>query len=51
MSEEMSKELHMQAQAKLAQFLLRSRRDQRAAQRREALLAQVNTDVELLMSM
>ncbi|XP_049660096.1 IQ calmodulin-binding motif-containing protein 1 isoform X1 [Accipiter gentilis] len=50
MSEEMSKELHMQAQEKLAQFLLRSRLDQRAAQRREALLAQVNTDVELLMS-
>lgn len=40
----------MQAQEKLAQFLLRSRLDQRAAQRRETLLAQVNTDVELLMS-
>ncbi|XP_059708719.1 IQ calmodulin-binding motif-containing protein 1 isoform X3 [Haemorhous mexicanus] len=50
MSEETSKELHMQAQAKLAQFLLRNRLDQRAAQRREALLAQVNTDVELLMN-
>lgn len=50
MSEETSRELHMQAQAKLAQFLLRSRLDQRAAQRREALLAQVNTDVELLMN-
>ncbi|NXH14804.1 IQCB1 protein, partial [Bucco capensis] len=50
MSEEMSKELHMQAQEKLAQFLLRSRLDQRATQRREALLAQVNTDVELLMN-
>ncbi|NXS18506.1 IQCB1 protein, partial [Mystacornis crossleyi] len=50
MSEETSKELHMQAQAKLAQFLLRSRLDQRAVQRREALLAQVNTDVELLMN-
>ncbi|NWH54426.1 IQCB1 protein, partial [Fregata magnificens] len=50
MSEEMSKELHTQAQEKLAQFLLRSRLDQRAAQRREALLAQVNTDVELLMN-
>ncbi|XP_051479053.1 IQ calmodulin-binding motif-containing protein 1 isoform X1 [Apus apus] len=50
MSEEMSKELHMQAQEKLAQFLLRSRLDRRAAQRREALLAQVNTDVELLMN-
>ncbi|KAM6397697.1 IQ calmodulin-binding motif-containing protein 1 isoform 2-T5 [Pluvialis apricaria] len=50
MSEEMSRELHMQAQEKLAQFLLRSRLDQRAAQRRETLLAQVNTDVELLMN-
>ncbi|OXB81613.1 UNVERIFIED_CONTAM: hypothetical protein H355_008775 [Colinus virginianus] len=50
MSEEMSKELHMQAQEKLAQFLLRSRLDQRAAQRRETLLAQVNTDAELLMN-
>ncbi|XP_018766902.3 IQ calmodulin-binding motif-containing protein 1 isoform X2 [Serinus canaria] len=50
MSEETSRELHMQAQAKLAQFLLRNRLDQRAAQRREALLAQVNTDVELLMN-
>ncbi|NXT27797.1 IQCB1 protein, partial [Syrrhaptes paradoxus] len=50
MSEEMSKELHTQAQEKLAQFLLRSRLDQRAARRREMLLAQVNTDVELLMN-
>ncbi|NWR69212.1 IQCB1 protein, partial [Centropus unirufus] len=50
MSEEMSKELHTQAQKKLAQFLLRNGLEQRAAQRREALLAQVNTDVELLMN-
>ncbi|KAM9284121.1 IQ calmodulin-binding motif-containing protein 1 [Cariama cristata] len=50
MSEERSKELHMQAQEKLAQFLLRSKLDERAAQRREMLLAQVNTDVELLMN-
>ncbi|NWJ05205.1 IQCB1 protein, partial [Crypturellus undulatus] len=50
MSEEMSKELHVQAQEKLAQFLLRSSLDRRAAQRRETLLAQVNTDVELLMN-
>ncbi|XP_071602790.1 IQ calmodulin-binding motif-containing protein 1 isoform X3 [Heliangelus exortis] len=50
MSEEMSKELHMQAQERLAQFLLRSRVDRRAEQRRKALLAQVNTDVELLMN-
>ncbi|XP_053900622.1 IQ calmodulin-binding motif-containing protein 1 isoform X1 [Malaclemys terrapin pileata] len=50
MSEEMSKELHRQAQEKLAQYLLRSSLDRRAEQRREALLAQVNTDMELLMS-
>ncbi|XP_010153709.1 PREDICTED: IQ calmodulin-binding motif-containing protein 1 [Eurypyga helias] len=50
MSEEMSKELHMQAQEKLAQFLRRSRPDRRAAQRREVLLAQVNANMELLMS-
>ncbi|XP_050773023.1 IQ calmodulin-binding motif-containing protein 1 isoform X1 [Gopherus flavomarginatus] len=50
MPEEMSKELHLQAQEKLAQYLLRSSLDRRAEQRREALLAQVNTDVELLMS-
>ncbi|NXN06685.1 IQCB1 protein, partial [Indicator maculatus] len=50
MSEEMSKELHMQAQEKLAQFLLRSRVDQRAVQPRKLLLAQVNTDVELLLN-
>ncbi|NXY86877.1 IQCB1 protein, partial [Alcedo cyanopectus] len=49
MSEEMSKELHVRAQEKLAQFLLRSRLDGRAAQRREALLAQLSTDMELLM--
>ncbi|KAM9123605.1 IQ calmodulin-binding motif-containing protein 1 isoform 1-T1 [Pangshura tecta] len=50
MSEGMSKDLHLQAQEKLAQYLLRSSLDRRAEQRREALLAQVNTDVELLMS-
>ncbi|XP_075789217.1 IQ calmodulin-binding motif-containing protein 1 isoform X2 [Pelodiscus sinensis] len=50
MSEDMSKELHLQAQENLAQYLLRSSLDHRAEQRREALLAQVNTDVELLMT-
>ncbi|NXG45619.1 IQCB1 protein, partial [Psilopogon haemacephalus] len=50
MSEEMSKELHMQAQEKLAQFLLRGRLDRRAVQRRQTLLALVNTDVELLLN-
>lgn len=51
MSEEMSKELHLQAQEKLAQYLLRNSLDRGADQRRQALLAQVNTDAELLMSM
>lgn len=51
MSEEMSKELHLQAQEKLTQYLLRCSLDRKADQRREALLAQVNTDMELLMSM
>ncbi|XP_009909494.2 IQ calmodulin-binding motif-containing protein 1 [Dryobates pubescens] len=50
MSEELSKELHMQAQEKLAWFLLRSRLDRRAVQRRKSLLAQVNTNVELLLN-
>ncbi|XP_067406032.1 IQ calmodulin-binding motif-containing protein 1 isoform X2 [Emydura macquarii macquarii] len=50
MSEEMSKELHLQAQEKLTQYLLRCSLDRKADQRREALLAQVNTDMELLMN-
>ncbi|XP_019378132.1 PREDICTED: IQ calmodulin-binding motif-containing protein 1 [Gavialis gangeticus] len=50
MSEEMSKELHLQAQEKLAQYLLRNSLDRGADQRRQALLAQVNTDAELLMN-
>lgn len=35
MSEEMSKELHMQAQEKLAQFMLRSKLDQSSAAERD----------------
>uniref|UniRef100_A0A8C8SJY2 IQ motif containing B1 n=1 Tax=Pelusios castaneus TaxID=367368 RepID=A0A8C8SJY2_9SAUR len=50
MSEEMSKELHLQAQGKLGQYLLRCSLDWKADQRREALLAQINTDVEQLMN-
>ncbi|CAI5762678.1 IQ calmodulin-binding motif-containing protein 1 [Podarcis lilfordi] len=50
MSQEMSRELHHQAQEKLAQYLLKRSQDRKAEQHREALLAQVHTDVEQLMS-
>ncbi|XP_026563709.1 IQ calmodulin-binding motif-containing protein 1 [Pseudonaja textilis] len=50
MSEEMSRELHHQAQEKLAHYMLRKRKDQKAKQHREALLAQVHTDVDQLLS-
>ncbi|XP_061465109.1 IQ calmodulin-binding motif-containing protein 1 isoform X2 [Rhineura floridana] len=50
MSEEMSRKLHHQAQQKLAQYLLKRSQDHKAEQHREALLAQVHTDVEQLMS-
>ncbi|XP_042301013.1 LOW QUALITY PROTEIN: IQ calmodulin-binding motif-containing protein 1 [Sceloporus undulatus] len=49
MSEEMSRELHHQAQEKLAKYLLRQSQDHKAKQHREALLAQVHTDVDQLM--
>ncbi|XP_053259586.1 IQ calmodulin-binding motif-containing protein 1 isoform X1 [Podarcis raffonei] len=50
MSQEMSRELHHQAQEKLAQYLLKRSQDRKAEQHREALLAQVHTDVDQLMS-
>uniref|UniRef100_A0A8C6VH37 IQ motif containing B1 n=1 Tax=Naja naja TaxID=35670 RepID=A0A8C6VH37_NAJNA len=50
MSEEMSRELHHQAQEKLAHYMLRKRKDWKAKQHREALLAQVHTDVDQLLS-
>ncbi|XP_015264291.1 PREDICTED: IQ calmodulin-binding motif-containing protein 1 [Gekko japonicus] len=50
MSEEMSKELHQQAQAKLAQYLMKRSLDRKAQQHREALLAQVRTYVDQLTS-
>uniref|UniRef100_A0A670KFQ7 IQ motif containing B1 n=1 Tax=Podarcis muralis TaxID=64176 RepID=A0A670KFQ7_PODMU len=50
MSQEMSRELHHQAQEKLAQYLLKRSQDCKAEQHREALLAQVHTDVDQLMS-
>ncbi|XP_066467855.1 IQ calmodulin-binding motif-containing protein 1 [Tiliqua scincoides] len=50
MSEEMSKKLHQQAQERLAQYLLKKKLDRKAEQHREALLAQVHTDMDLLMN-
>ncbi|XP_077176651.1 IQ calmodulin-binding motif-containing protein 1 isoform X2 [Paroedura picta] len=50
MSEEMSKELHQQAQTKLAQYLMKRNPERKAQQHREALLAQVHTYVDQLMS-
>ncbi|XP_020661501.2 IQ calmodulin-binding motif-containing protein 1 [Pogona vitticeps] len=49
MSEEMSRELHHQAQTKLAQYLLKRNQGRKAEQHRKALLAQVRTDVDHLM--
>lgn len=51
MSEEMSKKLHQETQERLAQYLLKKSLDHKAQQHREALLAQVRTDVDLLMRM
>ncbi|XP_054826830.1 IQ calmodulin-binding motif-containing protein 1 [Eublepharis macularius] len=50
MSEEMSRELHQQAQKKLGQYLMKRSMDQKAQQHREALLAQVHAYVDQLMS-
>ncbi|XP_029461066.1 IQ calmodulin-binding motif-containing protein 1 [Rhinatrema bivittatum] len=50
LSEEKSKELHVCAQETLGQYLLKRRLQQKAELRREALLAQVNTDIKMLMS-
>ncbi|MEE6521633.1 hypothetical protein FKM82_019894 [Ascaphus truei] len=49
MSGERSKELHLQTQEKLGQYMLKRKVKQRAEQRREALLAQINTDINMLM--
>nr|XP_060630556.1 IQ calmodulin-binding motif-containing protein 1 isoform X1 [Anolis sagrei ordinatus] len=49
MSEEMSRELHHQAQENLAKYLLRRSQDHKAEQHRQALLAQVHTDLDQLM--
>ncbi|XP_053121401.1 IQ calmodulin-binding motif-containing protein 1 [Hemicordylus capensis] len=50
MSEEMSRELHQQAQEKLTQYVLKRSLERKAEQHREALLAQVQTDVNQLMN-
>ncbi|XP_068102309.1 IQ calmodulin-binding motif-containing protein 1 [Hyperolius riggenbachi] len=46
---EKSQELHSEVQEKLGEFLLRRKQEQRAEQRRDALLAQINTDISMLM--
>ncbi|XP_048878341.1 IQ calmodulin-binding motif-containing protein 1 [Brienomyrus brachyistius] len=43
-------ELHLKTQELLLQNLMKKDKDQRAEQHRQALLAQINTDIELLMS-
>ncbi|KAM5153212.1 IQ calmodulin-binding motif-containing protein 1 [Mantella aurantiaca] len=48
-SAEQSQELHIAVQEKLGQFLLKRKQEHRAEQRREALLAQINTDINMLM--
>ncbi|XP_064419996.1 IQ calmodulin-binding motif-containing protein 1 [Latimeria chalumnae] len=50
MSEERSKELHLKCQELLGQYLLKRNFHRTTDQQREALLAQINTDVELLMN-
>ncbi|KAG8432149.1 hypothetical protein GDO86_016691, partial [Hymenochirus boettgeri] len=49
MSSEQSRELHLQVQEKLGQYLLRRRFQKGCDHRREALLAQINTDINMLM--
>ncbi|XP_023700405.2 IQ calmodulin-binding motif-containing protein 1 isoform X2 [Paramormyrops kingsleyae] len=49
-SMESCRELHLRTQELLLQNLMKKDKDQRAEQHRQALLAQVNTDIELLMS-
>ncbi|XP_069472795.1 IQ calmodulin-binding motif-containing protein 1 [Ambystoma mexicanum] len=48
MSDERSKELHLEAQQTLGQYLLQRNLKQKAELRREALLAQINTDIKML---
>ncbi|KAG9349095.1 hypothetical protein JZ751_029415 [Albula glossodonta] len=49
-SVEACRELHQRAQEMLRQHLMRRDADRKAEQHRQALLAQINTDLELLMN-
>ncbi|XP_069792011.1 IQ calmodulin-binding motif-containing protein 1-like [Narcine bancroftii] len=49
-SEERTKEQHAQAQEMLGQYLMRRNLKWKSELRQEALLAQINTDIELLMN-
>ncbi|XP_056390588.1 IQ calmodulin-binding motif-containing protein 1 isoform X2 [Hyla sarda] len=49
MSLEQSQDLHKKVQDRLGQFLLTRKQQQRCEQRREALLAHINTDIGMLM--
>ncbi|XP_053553202.1 IQ calmodulin-binding motif-containing protein 1, partial [Bombina bombina] len=49
MSVEQSKELHLQAQEKLGEYLLKRKQEHRAEQRREALTAKINTDINMIL--
>ncbi|XP_069080376.1 IQ calmodulin-binding motif-containing protein 1 isoform X2 [Pleurodeles waltl] len=48
LSEERSKELHLRAQETLGQYLLKRKLEQKSANRRDALVAQINTDIQML---
>ncbi|XP_042192491.1 IQ calmodulin-binding motif-containing protein 1 [Callorhinchus milii] len=50
MSQERGIELHSKAQEMLGQYLLKRNFEQKAEQHREAVLAQINTDIELLIN-
>lgn len=51
MSDVTSRELHSQAQEQLQHFLMGRALEERAQQHREALMAQICTNIEQLMSM
>ncbi|XP_041056099.1 IQ calmodulin-binding motif-containing protein 1 isoform X2 [Carcharodon carcharias] len=49
-SKERANERHSHAQEMLGQYLMRRNLERKSEQRQEALLAQINTDIELLMN-
>ncbi|EDK97944.1 IQ calmodulin-binding motif containing 1, isoform CRA_e [Mus musculus] len=51
MSEAASRELHAQAQERLQHYFMGRAIEERAQQHREALMAQISTNIEQLMSM